>query len=101
MMYKYGDKFKLEGVDLDFEILGVFPGGQQRIVSVKENTYRVKMNGQELDIVESQLKILLEAQKSEIVLSDEKVENQNEEVKENGRPDSGPGSGRVKFGKRK
>ena len=92
-MYKYGDKFNLENVNLTFEVLGVFPGGQQRIVNVKENTYRVKMNGQELDIVESQLKILLEAQKK-------KVENQNEEVKENGRPESGPGSGRVRFGRK-
>ena len=100
-MYKYGDKFNLENVNLTFEVLGVFPGGQQRIVSVKENTYRVKMNGQELDIVESQLNILLEAQKKEVVLSDgDKVENQNEEVKENGRPESGPGSGRVRFGRK-
>ena len=90
-MYKFGDKFKLENVNLEFEVMGVFPGGQQRMISIRENTYRVLVNGQPMDIVESHLKVLLEAEKNK----------PNEEVNENVRPESGPGSGRVKFGRGK
>lgn len=95
MMYKFGDEFKLENVDLTFKVLGVFPGGQQRMIRIQENVYKVLMNGQEMDMPESQLKALLEsAPKGE-------QEDKKEEVKQNVRPESGPGSGRVRFGKRK
>ena len=72
MKYQYLEKFKVQGIDLDIEILGLFSAGQQRTLQIKDNSYRVKMNGAEVDITETNLEILRKAGKvaKEVVIVD-------------------------------
>ena len=65
MKYKYNDKFKIKNVNLDLEVLGCFPGGQQRTVQMKENSYKVLMNGCEVDITERNLDLLKQSEVKE------------------------------------
>ena len=62
MKYKYNDKFKIKNINLDLEILGCFPGGQQRTLQLKEDSYHVLMNGCEIDITERNLNLLKESE---------------------------------------
>ena len=80
MKYKYNDKFKIKNVNLDLEVLGCFPGGQQRTVQMKENSYKVLMNGCEVDITERNLDLLKESEIKEEEKSNKK------EGETNGRP---------------
>ena len=59
--FQYKDKFCLQGAYIDCEVLGVFPGGQQRTLQIKENSYRLLMNGVEVDISETNLELLIKA----------------------------------------
>ena len=90
-MYKYKDKFEIVGADFQVEILGVFPGGQQRQIMLKDTSYKICLNGIEVDIIEKNLELLRHAGKAvdeslkvEIIepLQDEipKIVKENEEV---------------------
>jgi len=59
MKYQYKDKFTVENANFDVEVLGCFPGGQQRTIHTKENSYQVLVNGVEFNITESNLEQLL------------------------------------------
>lgn len=67
MKFKYNDKFSIIGADFNCEIIGCFPGGQQRTVQVRENSYRVLLNGVAIDISEDNLNVLVNAGKPQAV----------------------------------
>ena len=60
-MYQYKDKFEIIGADFQVEILGVYPGGQQRQIQMKETSYKICLNGIEVDISEKNLELLKNA----------------------------------------
>ena len=58
MLFKYLDKFEIKNADLTVEILGVFPSGQQRTLQIKDTSYKILMNGIDVDISEKNLALL-------------------------------------------
>ena len=65
MIYKYLDKFEIKGANFKVEVLGIFPGGQRRTLQYKDNSYRILLNGIEIDITEQNLDLLKQAGKIE------------------------------------
>ena len=62
MKYAYADSFEINGINLKVEILGCFTGGQRRQIMVKEDSYKVLINGVEMECVtESNLELLVKA----------------------------------------
>jgi hypothetical protein len=66
MKYQYNDKFDIKGADFSCEILGVFPGGQQRTLQIKGTSYKILLNGIEMDISENNLDLLRNAGAKEV-----------------------------------
>lgn len=61
MKYEYKQKFDIVGADFSVEILGCYTAGQQRIVQMKDNSYKICLNGIEVDISEQNLALLEKA----------------------------------------
>ena len=85
MLFKPSDKFRVTGADFDVEVMGIYPKGQPRPITMTGNSYKVLMNGIEVDIAEKDLEVLLKAgKKSEP--EDVVVPLENVEKKKVGRP---------------
>lgn len=68
--YKYKDRFDIVGADFAVEVLGVFPAGQQRMINLKTNSYKVLLNGVEVDISEDNLELLRKSEKPSKVIEE-------------------------------
>ena len=85
MKYVYSENFEIKGINLKIEILGCFPGGQRRTINVKDDSYKVLMNGIEMECVtEKNLELLVNASVKEII--DTKPPLIEEQKKKRGRP---------------
>ena len=67
MQFKPTDKFRVTGADFDVEVIGIYPKGQPRPIAMIGNSYKILMNGIEVDITEKDLEILIKSgKKSEL-----------------------------------
>lgn len=80
-MLKYGEKLTLKGVNLEIDVVGFYPAGQQRTMQVKENSYDIKLNGIPVSISETNLNALI------VSADEETITDANGEIKrKRGRP---------------
>jgi len=65
--YKYLDKFEIKNADFNVEIQGVYPSGQQLTMQIRENAYKVMLNGIDVILTEANLDLLKRASKAPAV----------------------------------